>query len=203
MPYETSVSVKLFNDPTQLEGSISQFEFNLDVAAGRIWYDLSNVDAFRAGPPPFMEGGMHLTPHGDTRGNCRPVYCPKGELICKDAYNQWDDDMTFDCPQAADLRLVLCPHAKARSPQPLGALPPHEAGPPARWPPSSIHLPELRGRVVDKATEQSESVMVDGLTWQIPTSRSNSSGSRRSTVGKSPLLGIVASVACYFVSMWR
>jgi hypothetical protein len=204
MPYETSVSIKLSHDPAQLQGSISQLEFNLDTATGRIWYDLSNVDAFRAGPPPFMQGGMHLTPHGDTRGNCRPVYCQKGQLICKDVYNLWDDDMTFDCAQATDLRLVLCPHAGPRSPQPPpAAAPPHRGGPPARCPASAIRLPALRGRAVDKDTEQPDSVMVGGLTWQIPSSGSNSNSSRRSTIGKFPLLGIVASGACYFISMWR
>jgi hypothetical protein len=201
MPYDTSVSIKLFHDPAQLQGSISQLEFNLDTATGRIWYDLSNVDAFRAGAPPFMQDGMYLTPHGDMRGNCRPVYCQKGQLICQDAYNLWNDDMTFECPQATDLRLVLCPHAEARSSQPPAAVPPRRAGPPARRPASTIRLPALSGRVVDKHMEQPDSVMIGGLTWQIPSSGSNNS--RRSTVGKFPLLGIVASVACYFISMWR
>lgn len=90
MPYDTIISVKLFHNPADIRGSISQLEFNLDEAAGRIWNDISNVDAFRGGAPPFIEGGMRLTTSGEKHAQyttCIWVHCPKGERICKEPYN--------------------------------------------------------------------------------------------------------------------
>ena len=59
-----------------------------------------------------MEKGMHLTTI-DEKTAAHPIYilvhCPKGERICKGAYNLRDDTRTLVCPQSTSLRLVLCP----------------------------------------------------------------------------------------------
>ena len=195
MPYDTSVSIKLFHDPAQVQGSISQLEFNLETATGRIWYDISNVDAFRAGAPPFMEGGMHLTTHGEKHGNCKPVHCQKGQLICQDVYNLSNDDMTFACPQATNLHLVLCPDEQAGLSQPpaVVSLEPPTGGRPEKRPASATRRP-VKVRDVGEDEDKPDSVMIGGLTWQV-------SGSSKGGAGKLPLLGVVAGVACHFISM--
>jgi hypothetical protein len=201
MQYDTTVSVKLFHDPAQLQGSISQLEFNLDTADGRIWYDISNVDAFRTSAPPFMEGGMHLTTIGEKHGNCIPVHCTKGELLCKGAYNSWNDDMTFVCPQATNLHLVLCPDRNGKGPSPPPAVAPPQppkGGTPGRRPrPGASKRSKVPdGEEVAELYEKrdSDSVMVGGLTWE-------TSGSSKSHVAKLPVLCLVASLACYFIAI--
>jgi hypothetical protein len=199
--YDTVVSVKLFHNPTELQGSISQFEFNLDETVGRIWYDISNVDAFRTGAPPFMEGGMQLT-IGEKNAQyptCIPVHCPKGERICKDAYNLPDDPKTLACPQSTSLHLVLCPDGEF--PPPVGRSGdsgrPGEGGRPGMRPsfPIGRSARALDAGNDEKLSKRNETVEVGGLTWEL------GGGSSKSHVAKLPVLGLVAGLACYFIAM--
>lgn len=111
--FGTSVSVKLcLDNKVQPEGSISQLEFNHEPAAGKVWYDISNVDAYRLTQAPFVKGGLRLTPVGksDSRfPNCKGVTCKSGQPVCDGAYLNPNDKMTLDCSEKTSLELVLCP----------------------------------------------------------------------------------------------
>jgi hypothetical protein len=195
MPYDTVISVKLFHNPADIRESISQLEFNLDETAGRVWYDISNVDAFRSGTPPFMEGGMHLTTSGEKHAQhptCIPVHCPKGERTCKGVYNLWNDDKTLVCPQSTNLHLVLCPEGSSTPPTsppgevaPLGRRPPFRTGRTAR----ALGLSKD-----EKLPEKRDSVEIEDLAGE--TNRSS-----KSHVVKLPVLGLLAGLACYFITM--
>lgn len=50
-PYDTTISVKFFHNPAEIQGSSSQLELDLDRDAGRIWYNISNDHAFGTGLP--------------------------------------------------------------------------------------------------------------------------------------------------------
>ena len=198
MPFDTTVSIKLFHEPDLGHGSISQLEFNLDKKEGRIWYDLSNVDGFCRGKPPFMEGGMSLAPGGATNAACAPIHCAAGVEKCKDAYNAPRDDKTYVCPMSTNLHLVLCPDAPSQSGRP-------DQGGWGGW---------MRGGGVGRATfkkaehlsiekslaneleKSNDSKMAGGLTGQ----RAKGSSSK-SSVAKLLVLGMVAGLACYFVTM--
>jgi hypothetical protein len=99
----TGVSIKLaMND--SLSGPISQFEYTW--AAGKINYDLSNINGY-----PFSSGGMTVTPSISNDPNnptCVPIVCPAGASVCSAAYNAPDDTRTMVCSDAASISLTLC-----------------------------------------------------------------------------------------------
>jgi hypothetical protein len=102
------ISIKLSpNDSTS--GPISQFEFTW--AAGKIHYDLSNIDGY-----PFSAGGMSVVPSMQNDPNnptCVPVDCPAGQAVCTAAYNTPSDTRTMVCDQESDLTLTMCPGGSA------------------------------------------------------------------------------------------
>ena len=247
MQHDTIVSVKLFHESAGQGDSISQFEFNLDEKTGRVWYDLSNVDGFRNGnPPPFLEGGMSLTPSGATNAACAPINCPAGVFKCKDAYNAPFDDKTYVCPMSTQLHLVLCPNGPGQGtqagngPQPSSttedAGPAPNAQPPSGCPPGQAGTPWFRGGRPPNgpSIKRAEQMLVgidiplveDGPTQHITLnadphekqpkkrhdyvnvgnhsqsdSSSSSSSSSKTHVAKLPILGMVAGLACYFITM--
>lgn len=97
------VSIKLaMND--SLSGPISQFEFTW--AAGKINYDLSNINGY-----PFASGGMTVTPSISNDPNnptCVPIVCPAGASVCSAAYNAPADTRTMVCSDSASISLTLC-----------------------------------------------------------------------------------------------
>lgn len=64
MPYATVISVKLFHNPAELQGSISPIEFNLDKAAGRIYYDISNHHRCIPERSTSLHGRMYAPDYG-------------------------------------------------------------------------------------------------------------------------------------------
>ena len=200
MPFDTTVSVKLFHEPALGQGSISQFEFNLDKKEGRVWYDLSNVDGFRGGKTPFMEGGMSLTPSGATNAACAPIHCAAGVEKCKDAYNAPRDDKTYVCPMATNLHLVLCPDAPAQAGRPdqdgWGSWI-REGGSVQGTFKRAEHL-SVETSPTENLEKSNDSKMIGGLVGQEAGAKGSSS---KSPVAKLPVLGMVAGLACYFITM--
>ena len=98
------ISIKLSPNDTS-SGAVSQFEFTW--AAGKINYDLSNINGY-----PFSAGGMSISPSMQNDPNnptCVPITCPAGETVCTAAYNAPDDTRTMVCDQDSDLTLTMCP----------------------------------------------------------------------------------------------
>jgi hypothetical protein len=181
IPYDMTVSVKLSHNPADMQGSISQLELDHDSGAARVWYSVSNVDAFGTGTPPFMDGGMHLTTIGKENAEyprCLPVHCPKGERLCNDDYNRPDAQTTLNCPHSTSLRLVICPQSE--SPSPIGR------------PAKALHYNEAK-KFLKKRNQTN--IQVGGLTWQC------CSGSSESHAPKLPVLGLVVGLASYFITM--
>jgi len=99
----TGVSIKLAMNNSE-SGPLSQFEFTW--AAGKINYDLSNINGY-----PFASGGMTVTPSIENDPNnptCVPIVCPAGSSVCSAAYNQPDDTRTMVCSDSASISLTLC-----------------------------------------------------------------------------------------------
>ena len=97
------VSIKLAMNNSE-SGPLSQFEFTW--AAGKINYDLSNINGY-----PFSAGGMTVTPSMQNDPNnptCVPIVCPAGSAVCSAAYNQPDDTRTMVCSEEASISLTLC-----------------------------------------------------------------------------------------------
>jgi len=110
------VSIKLALNDT-FGAPISQFEYTW--AAGKVSYDLSNIDGNPDAPDgyPFAQGGMVVNPSmSDDPANptCVPVDCPAGTLVCSAAYNAPDDPRTMVCNEEADLALTLCPGGSSK-----------------------------------------------------------------------------------------
>lgn len=100
---DIGVSIKLAMNDT-LSGPISQFEFTW--AAGKINYDLSNINGY-----PFAAGGITVTPSISNDPNnptCVPIVCPAGAAVCSAAYNAPADTRTMVCSDAASISLTLC-----------------------------------------------------------------------------------------------
>ncbi|KAL1956618.1 hypothetical protein VTO42DRAFT_6965 [Malbranchea cinnamomea] len=93
------ISIKIAYEDSQ--NDVSQFEYTLAPAEGKVYYDLSNINGY-----PFQAGGASIIP---SDGSCPRVNCPPGVKECKDAYNQpFDDHATKACSDSTDLTLTLC-----------------------------------------------------------------------------------------------
>jgi hypothetical protein len=186
IPYDTAVSVKLFHNPIEWLGSVSQLQFDLDKDAGRVWYDIFSGDAFQTDAPPFVEGGVHLTTVGEQNAqdpNCIPVHCAKGEQTCNGAYNRPEGTRTLNCPHSTSLQVVLCP--QSASPSPTG--PPRQLSEPTKALDYNNAEKSLKKR-------NQTTIMVGGLTWQCCAAGS------KSHVAKLPIFGVVAGLAYYFLT---
>jgi len=100
MPYATAICQD-FHDPAEFQSSIFPFEFNLDKAAGRIWYDISKRRCIPERSTSLHGGRDAPTMIGEKTAAHPiyiPVHCPKGKQICKSVYNLPDDTRTLLCP---------------------------------------------------------------------------------------------------------
>lgn len=111
--------------------------------------------------------------------------------------------MAKACPQATSLYLVLCPDADI--PPPVGE--PEEVGWPGNdgspgnrltfqdeRPTRSLNVGK-RTKTLSSRSKVISTVMMEGLIWQVASSD-------RTRVPKLPVLGLVAGLTCYFLSMF-
>ena len=102
-PSVGGVSLKLSKtescgDPTP----ITQFEYTL--AAGTIWYDISNVNCATTSCP-FEANGMYLM----SGEGCPTRSCEAGQPTCAGAYTDSEDNQnSLSCTGSADIDLYLC-----------------------------------------------------------------------------------------------
>lgn len=115
---------------------------------------------------------------------CLPVHCPKGERTCNSTSSGPDNTMILSCPHSTSLHLIICPHSELSSL--IGR--PGQVGRPAK----ALEYNNVETLLKKRNTTD---IMVGGLTWQC------CSGSRKSRVAKLPVVGLVAGLAHYVLTM--
>ncbi|KAF1959556.1 hypothetical protein CC80DRAFT_501762 [Byssothecium circinans] len=117
----TSVKIRDLPHYVHAPAGILQAEYNLDLAAGKTWYDLSLVDCnSRVGPDypmycPFLQGGIKMYVEGNQgKGSvaegCMVAECVTGE-DCTNTYlvaGSWKDEPSGSCEAGRDVVLEVC-----------------------------------------------------------------------------------------------
>ncbi|KAF2835983.1 hypothetical protein M501DRAFT_277294 [Patellaria atrata CBS 101060] len=115
VPSTGGVSMKLAKaDHLGPDVHITQFEYTL---AGNIWYDISNVDCTTVACP-FQSYGMTMR----AGSGCPVVRCHAGDMTCREAYTEWNDDWASKaCDATSDVVMTLCSEQPAPEKRGYGA----------------------------------------------------------------------------------